>query len=90
METKNVWSLKCKYYTKTFNTLDELMDDVMISGMDPNYMITCNGKSIGEKAIEHIMFQVWLMMWINIYLDIRKINKLKTIKKWDHLTLMIR
>lgn len=56
METKNVWSLKCKYYTKTFNTLDELMDDVMISGMDPNYMITCNGKSIGEKAIEHIMF----------------------------------
>ena len=52
----NVWSLKCKYYTKTFNTLNELIDDVMISGMDPNYMITKNGKSIGEKAIEHIVF----------------------------------
>ena len=29
METKNVWSLKCKYYTKTFNTLNELIDDIM-------------------------------------------------------------
>lgn len=56
METKNVWSLECKYYTKTFNTLNELIDDVMISGMDPNYMITKNGKSIGEEAIEHIVF----------------------------------
>jgi hypothetical protein len=56
MENKNVWSLKCKYYTRTFNTLDELIDDIMISGMDPNYMITLNGKSIGEKAIEHIVF----------------------------------
>lgn len=56
METKNVWSLECKYYTKTFNTLNELIDDIMISGMDPNYMITKNGKSIGEKAIEHIVF----------------------------------
>ena len=50
----SVWSLKCKYYTKTFNTLNELMDDVMISGMDPNYMITRDGKSIGERAINLI------------------------------------
>ena len=50
----SVWSLKCKYYTKTFNSLNELIDDVMISGMDPNYMITRDGKSIGERAINLI------------------------------------
>ena len=50
----SVWSLKCKYYTKTFNSLNELIDDVMISGMDPNYMITRDGKSTGERAINLI------------------------------------
>ena len=50
----SVWSLKCKYYTKTFNSLNELMDDVMIIGMDPDYMITRDGKSIGERAINLI------------------------------------
>jgi hypothetical protein len=28
----------------------------MISGMDPNYEITRDGKSIGEKAIDYIQF----------------------------------
>jgi len=53
---KSKWSLKCSYYTREFDSLNELIQDIMISGMDPNYMITRDGKSIGEKAIDHIMF----------------------------------
>lgn len=51
-----MYSLKCKYYKKKFPTLEELIQDVIDSGMDPNYMITFNGKSTGEKMIAHIMF----------------------------------
>ena len=51
-----MYSLKCEYYTKEFNTLDELLHDVAISGMDPNYEITKNGKGIGEMAIDLISF----------------------------------
>lgn len=51
-----MYSLKCSYYKKEFNSIDELINDVMLSGMDPNYMITKNGKSIGEKAIDYIQF----------------------------------
>jgi len=50
-----MYSLKCKYYKKKFPTLDELLEDVMNSGMDPSYMITLNGKSIGEKPQDLIM-----------------------------------
>ena len=49
-----MWSLKCSYYTKQFDTLDELIDDIMTSGMDPNYEITRNGKGIGEEAVDFI------------------------------------
>jgi len=33
-----------------------LIDDVITSGMDPNYEITKNGKGIGEEAIDYIVF----------------------------------
>jgi hypothetical protein len=49
-----MYSLKCDYYTKQFNTIDELIDDVMASGMDPNYEITRNGKGTGEQVIDLI------------------------------------
>jgi hypothetical protein len=49
-----MWSLKCSYYTKQFDTLDELIDDIMTSGMDPNYEVTRNGKGIGEEAVDFI------------------------------------
>ena len=49
-----MWSLKCSYYTKQFDTLDELIDDIMTSGMDPNYEVTHNGKGIGEEAVDFI------------------------------------
>jgi hypothetical protein len=38
----------------TFDSIDELIDYVVSSGMDPNYEITRNGKSIGETAIDLI------------------------------------
>jgi hypothetical protein len=44
------------YYTKTFSTLDQLIEDVINSGMDPNYEITKEGKGTGEQAIELIQF----------------------------------
>ena len=49
-----MYSLKCDYYKKEFNTVDELVDDVMMSGMDPNYEITKDGKPTGEMAIDLI------------------------------------
>ena len=43
-----MYSLKCDYYKKEFNRLSELVDDVLMSGMDPNYEVTKNGEGIGE------------------------------------------
>lgn len=51
-----MYGLKCDYYTKQFNTLDELIDDVMMSGMDPNYEITRNGKGTGEQVSDLIQY----------------------------------
>jgi hypothetical protein len=51
-----MYSLKCDYYTKQFSTIDELINDVMMSGMDPNYEITCNRKGTGEYAIDLIQY----------------------------------
>jgi hypothetical protein len=51
-----MYSLDCQYYKKKFNTLTELLDDIIISGMDPNYEITRNGKPTGEFAIDLIQF----------------------------------
>jgi hypothetical protein len=51
-----MYSLKCKYYSKEFKTIDELINDVMLSGMDPNYMITFNGRSTGEKAVDLLQY----------------------------------
>jgi len=53
---KKMYSLKCNYYKKEFNTVDELVNDVMMSGMDPNYEITRNGEPTGEMVIDLIQF----------------------------------
>ena len=50
------YSLDCSYYNKKFVTLNELLDDIASSGMDPNYEITKNNKGTGEQAIELIVF----------------------------------
>lgn len=51
-----MYSLDCDYYTKEFSTIDELLTDIVLSGMDPNYVITYNGVPIGYQAIELIKF----------------------------------
>jgi hypothetical protein len=50
-----MYSLKCSYYQKEFRTLNELVSDVIVSGMDPNYEITFNGKGIKEEVIDYIV-----------------------------------
>ena len=45
-----MYSLNCPYYDKEFKWIDELLRDVLTSGMDPNWEITFNGKSTGETA----------------------------------------
>ena len=51
-----MYSLDCNYYTKEFSTIDELLGDGVINGMDPNYEITRNGQPTGEMAIDLIEF----------------------------------
>ena len=49
-----MYSLNCDYYTKEFPTLEALIDDVIISGMDPNYGILKNGRHTGEELVDLI------------------------------------
>jgi hypothetical protein len=51
-----MYSLNCDYYQKEFNYLHELIDDVLMSGMDPNYEITKNGVGMKEMLNELIGF----------------------------------
>ena len=51
-----MYHLKCSYYKKKFNTIYELLDDIVLSGMDPNYLVYKDGKSVGTKAIDLIQF----------------------------------
>ena len=51
-----MYSLNCDYYTAEFPTLGDLIAHIMISGMDPNYEITRNGKGTGEMAADLITY----------------------------------
>jgi len=51
-----MYHLKCPYYKNKFNTIEELLDDIVLSGMDPNYFVYKDGKSVGTKAIDLIQF----------------------------------
>ena len=42
-----MYSLDCSYYKKEFPTAQELMEDVLASGLDPNYDLLQNGKKTG-------------------------------------------
>lgn len=50
------YSLDCPYYTRTFSTLDDLIRDIIMTGMDPDHEVTVNGKGIGQAAIEFMQF----------------------------------
>ena len=47
-----MYSLDCCYYGAEFKTIGDLIAHIAISGMDPNYEITCNGKCTGEMAAD--------------------------------------
>ena len=51
-----MYTLDCTYYMKEFNTLQELVDDVISSGMDPNYNIVKDGIDTQEQIIDFIVY----------------------------------
>ena len=53
-----MYSLDCSYYDKSFDTIQDLVDSVISSGMDPSYEITKNGVGIGEELTDFIVHQM--------------------------------
>ena len=51
-----MYTLDCIYYTLEFSTVDDLIQDIISSGMDPNYEILFNGQPTGDQAIDLIQF----------------------------------
>lgn len=49
-----MFTLDCSYYTKTFATLSEFINDIIRSGQDPNYQIIYQGEKTGVTAWELI------------------------------------
>ena len=50
-----MYILDCSYYKRDFDNVNHLINDVIVSGMDPNYEITFNGISTSEMAIDYIV-----------------------------------
>ena len=50
-----MFSLDCSYYTKSFSDVNDLINDIISSGQDPNYEITWNGVSTMEIASDYIV-----------------------------------
>lgn len=45
-----MYSLDCEYYDYKSHSLEGLLENIMETGMDPNYEVTFNGKGLGETA----------------------------------------
>ena len=52
---KDQYSLDCSYYNKSFSDVNDLINDIISSGMDPNYEITWNGVPTTEMASDFIV-----------------------------------
>ena len=50
-----MYSLDCDYYNKEFSTINELIKDIIETGMDPNYEVTKNNVGVGEQATDFIV-----------------------------------
>ena len=50
-----MWSLDCDYYDKSFETINQLIDDVLMNGVDPHHEVLHDGKSIGEWLDDFIV-----------------------------------
>jgi len=51
-----MFTLDCNYYNKAFNSFEDLINDVVESGMDPNVEIVYNGEPSGEFPIDYMVF----------------------------------
>ena len=51
-----MYSLDCSYYEKEFPTIEELVNNVMMSGMDPSYEVTKDGIGIGEEVLDFLTY----------------------------------
>lgn len=51
-----MYSLDCSYYEAQWNSIGDLVAHVLLSGMDPNYEITFEGKGTGQMAVDFIQF----------------------------------
>tara|TARA_B110001454_G_scaffold205468_1_gene215080 strand:- start:1314 stop:1469 length:156 start_codon:yes stop_codon:yes gene_type:complete len=51
-----MYSLDSPYYDREFESMNDLIDDVTVSGADPNCEITLDGKGTGEMAIDLMEF----------------------------------
>jgi hypothetical protein len=49
-----MYSLNCSYFTREFESIDDLVEHCFGSGMDPNYEITRNGMVLEETAYDLI------------------------------------
>jgi hypothetical protein len=56
MKNTNKYSLDCFYYNEEFDSINELIQNVIDTGMDPNYEITKNGEPTGEILVDLIQF----------------------------------
>jgi hypothetical protein len=56
LKPTHMYTLDCSYYTKSFDSIDELINDVITSGMDPNYEIVYDGEPTGEWLIDLVSF----------------------------------
>jgi hypothetical protein len=52
---KDQYSLDCSYYNKSFSNVNDLINDIISSGQDPNYEITWNGIPTSEIANDYIL-----------------------------------
>ena len=52
---KDQYSLDCSYYNKSFSNVNDLINDIISSGQDPNYEITWNGIPTTEMASDFIV-----------------------------------
>jgi hypothetical protein len=51
-----MYTINCSYYTKSFPTINQLVDTIVRDGMDPNYEILKDGQPTGEMVIDLIRF----------------------------------
>ena len=51
-----MYTLNCNYYKAEFDNINDLIDDVMMSGMDPCYEIVKDGVKTGERVDELLTY----------------------------------